>query len=48
MIRLTAPNGAAFEASDEMAPKLLAAGWKRAEEPKPKAAPRKRTTKAKE
>ena len=39
MVRLIAPNGAVFDASDEMAPKLLAAGWTRAEEPK-KAAPK--------
>ena len=39
MVRLIAPNGAVFEASDEIAAKLLAAGWKRAEEPK-KAAPK--------
>lgn len=48
MVALTAPNGAPFEASDESAPRLLAAGWKRAEEPKPAAAPRKRAAKGKE
>ena len=46
MVRLTAPNGSVFEASDECAPKLLAAGWKRAGEPDKPA--RKRTAKSKE
>jgi len=48
MVRLNAPNGAPFEVCDEMAPKLLAAGWMRAEEPKKKAATRRRAAKTKE
>ena len=45
MVRLIAPNGSEFEASDEMAPKLLAAGWSVAEEQKKPT--RKRTAKSK-
>lgn len=46
MVRLTAPNGSVFEASDGSAPKLLAAGWKKAGEPEKPA--RKRAAKTKE
>ena len=48
MARIVAPNGAAFEAEGEMAKALLAAGWKKAEEPKRKASPRRRASKPKE
>ena len=46
---LTAPNGATVDASDEAAANLLANGFSRPVEPKPKpkAAPRKRAAKPK-
>lgn len=36
MVRLIAPNGAEFEASDEAAPLLVAAGWTQKDAAKPK------------
>ncbi len=45
MARLIAPNGVAVDASEADERVFLAAGYVREEQPKPKAAPRKRTAK---
>lgn len=51
MITMQAPNGATIEAAEESVKNLLDMGFRRVseegQEPKPKAAPRKRTTRKK-